>query len=78
MVLTGKQKAALLLMNVDAVTASELLKGVDAEVIQELAVELTYLDSAGLRNTRQSAEVARQRARPLVEKVHNALGLIPA
>lgn len=60
MVLTGKQKAALLLMNVDAVTASELLKGVDAEVIQELAVELTYLDAAGLRNTRQSAEIARQ------------------
>jgi len=60
MALTGKQKAAMLLMSLDAVTAAELLKGVKHEVVQELAVELAYLDAAGLRNSKQSAEVASQ------------------
>jgi len=59
-VLNGKQKAAMLLMSLDAVTATELLKGVDPEVVQELAVELAYLDAAGLCNSRQSAEIANQ------------------
>ncbi len=60
MVLTGKQKAAMLLMNLDVGTASELLKGIGPEVVQELAVELSYLDAAGYNNSRQSAEIARQ------------------
>jgi len=59
-VLTGKQKAAMLLMSLDAVSAAELLKGMDAEVVQELAVELAYLDAAGLRDSRESAEVTNQ------------------
>jgi len=58
--LTGKQKAAILLTTLDAVTAAELLKGVDAATVQELAVELSYLDASGYRDTRQTAEVARQ------------------
>lgn len=60
MALTGKQKAAMLLMSLDAVTASELLKGVHPELVQELAVELAYLDAAGLRNSKQSVEVVSQ------------------
>ncbi len=60
MVLNGKQKAAMLLMSLDAVSAAELLKGVNPEVVQEIAVELAYLDASGLRDTHQSAEVARQ------------------
>lgn len=60
MVLSGKQKAAMLLMSLDAATAAELLKGVDPEIVQELAVEVAYLDVSGFRNTVQSAEVARQ------------------
>jgi flagellar motor switch protein FliG len=60
MALTGKQKAAMLLMSLDAVTASELLKGVNPEVVQELAVELAYMDASGLRNSKQSAEVVSQ------------------
>ena len=60
MPLTGKQKAAMLLMSLDAATASELLKGVDAQVVQDLAVELAYLDASGHRNTRQTAEVVQQ------------------
>jgi flagellar motor switch protein FliG len=58
--LTGKQKAAMLLMSLDAATAAEMLKGVDPKVVQELAVELSYLDSAGYRNSREMAETARQ------------------
>jgi flagellar motor switch protein FliG len=58
--LTGKQKAAMLLMSLDAVTATELLKGVNPELVQELAVELAYLDAAGYRSGKQSTQVARQ------------------
>lgn len=60
MSLTGKQKAALLLASLDPATAAELLKGVDARLVQDLAVELSYLDAAGHRNARQTADVARQ------------------
>ncbi len=60
MPLTGKQKAALLLTTLDPATAAELLKGVDTGTVQELAVELSYLDAAGFRDTKQTAEVARQ------------------
>ncbi len=57
---TGKQKAALLLTSLDPASAAELLKGVDARMVQELAVELSYLDAAGHRNVRETTEVARQ------------------
>jgi len=50
----------MLLMSLDAATAAELLKGVDAEVVQELAVELASLDAAGYRSSRQSLRLARQ------------------
>lgn len=60
MTLTGKQKAAMLLLSLDAATASELLKGMDANVIQDLAVELGYLDASGYRNSKETAEVAQQ------------------
>ncbi len=58
--LTRKQKAALLLTSLDVATVGELLKGVDPKTVQELAVELGYLDAAGHRNARQTAEIARQ------------------
>jgi len=58
--LTGKQKAALLLTSLDVPTATELLKGVDTTVVQELAVELSYLEAAGYRNAKQTAQIARQ------------------
>jgi len=60
MTLTGKQKAAMLLMGLDAATAAELLRGLNTEVVQELAVELAYMDAAGHRSSKQSAEIARQ------------------
>lgn len=60
MALTGKQKAAMLLMSLDAVTATELLKGVNPDLVQELALELAYLDAAGYRSSKQSTQIARQ------------------
>jgi flagellar motor switch protein FliG len=58
--LTGKQKAAMLLMSLDAATATELLKGINPELVQELAAELAYLDANGYRSDRQSTQIARQ------------------
>jgi len=60
MALTGKQKAAMLLMSLDITTVTEMLKGLDQKVVQELAVELSYLDAAGLGSNRQSTEIAKQ------------------
>lgn len=68
MALTGKQKAALLLTTLDAATASELLRGLNAQVVQDLAVELSYLDAAGHRNTQQTTEVARLFCKSLNEE----------
>jgi flagellar motor switch protein FliG len=58
--LTGKQKAAMLLMSLDAATAAELVKGLDAEVARELAVELAYLDAADIKSSGKSAKIVRQ------------------
>lgn len=58
--LTGRQKAAMLLMSLDPATAGELMKGIDQQVVQELAVEVAYLDAAGYRSSTQSMELARE------------------
>ncbi|MCX5634429.1 MAG: hypothetical protein NTW55_01110 [Planctomycetota bacterium] len=60
MPLTGKQKAAMLLLSLDASTAAELLKGVNHDVVQELAVEVAYLDASGFRSSQQSLEMVRK------------------
>ncbi len=54
----GKQKAALLLMGLDAPTAGELLKGMDSQTVQELALELAVLDASGYRDSKESMELA--------------------
>ncbi|MBN2589572.1 MAG: hypothetical protein JXA96_06905 [Sedimentisphaerales bacterium] len=60
MSLSGKQKAAMLLLSLDPVTASELVKGLDAQAMQELAVEMAYLNASGLKNNNESFEIAQQ------------------
>jgi flagellar motor switch protein FliG len=60
MALTGKQKAAMLLTTLDVATATELLRGFDTRVVEELAVELTYLDAAGLRNSEEIVAVTQE------------------
>ena len=60
MVLAGRQKAAMLLMSLDATTAAELLKGIDPEEIQEIAMELARIDASEQRNTKEQAKVVRE------------------
>lgn len=60
MALTGKQKAAMLLMSLDAATAAELVKGLDTEVVHELQDELAHLDVAGLKNSGRNARIVEQ------------------
>ncbi len=57
---TGKHKAATLLMCLDAETASELLKGIAPEEIQEIAMELAQIDASGQRDTKEQAKVAQE------------------
>jgi len=45
--LTGRQKAAMLLMGLDMPTVSELLKGLPPEEIQEIGIELARIDASG-------------------------------
>jgi flagellar motor switch protein FliG len=65
---TGKQKAAMLLMSLDAATAAELLRGIDAEGIQDIALELARIDASEKRNTKEQAQVAREFYNSLREK----------
>ena len=57
---TGKQKAAMLLMSLDAATAAELLRGMDTEGIQDIALELARIDASEKHSTREQAQVARE------------------
>ena len=66
MSLSGKQKAAMLLLSLDTATASELVKGLDSKAVQELAVELAYLDASGLKNNSEGFEIAQQFCNSLV------------
>ncbi len=65
---TGKQKAAMLLMSLDAATAAELLRGIDTEGIQDIALELARIDASEKHNTKEQAQVAREFYNSLREK----------
>ena len=58
MALTGKQKAAMLLTNLDAETAIKLLKELPPENIQEIGVELARLDASGYHDSKDVAKIA--------------------
>jgi flagellar motor switch protein FliG len=60
MTLTGKRKAAMLLMSLDAATATELVRNLDSKVVQELAVELAYLDLADFKSSNKGNRIVRQ------------------
>jgi len=60
MALLGKQKAAMLLMSLDTLTAVELLKGLDADEIQEIAIELARIDATGKRDVKEQAKIVRE------------------
>jgi len=56
----GKQKAAMLLLSMDAETVADLLKGMPAEAVQQIAMELAQIDASGRRDRREEAKVARE------------------
>ncbi|MDH7599105.1 MAG: FliG C-terminal domain-containing protein [Sedimentisphaerales bacterium] len=58
--LTGRQKAAMLLMGLDRSAAAELLKGLDPELLRMLAVEISYMDAIGLKDNTKIDQVARE------------------
>ena len=58
----------MLLMSLDAGTAAELTRGLDSEAVQDLAVELAYLDASGIRNSEQSTDIMQQFCSSLLAK----------
>lgn len=68
MPLTGKQKAALLLMSLDEMAAAELLKGLDNEGIQNVTMELAKIDASMQDNAKDQEAVAREFYRSFQEK----------
>ena len=60
MALKGKQKAAVLLSLLDSNSATALLKGLEPQLIQELAMEMASLDSSGKQDQTQEFEVAKE------------------
>ncbi|MHC4622757.1 MAG: FliG C-terminal domain-containing protein [Planctomycetota bacterium] len=60
MALVGRQKAAMLLMSLDTVTATELLKGLAPEEIQEITTQLVQLDASNERDKREQVKVVRE------------------
>ena len=50
----------MLLMSLDSATAADLLRGVDPRIVEELAVELSYMEAAGLHNPQQAGAVAQE------------------
>ncbi|MHC4571536.1 MAG: FliG C-terminal domain-containing protein [Planctomycetota bacterium] len=60
MAFTGKQKAAMLLMSMDAGTAAELLKGLPPDEVQQIALELARIDVSGQRDSKEEEKIARE------------------
>lgn len=57
---SGKQKAAMLLMSLDTMTAAELLRGLPPDDIQEIAVELARIDASEQHDLKEQARIARE------------------
>jgi len=56
----SRHKAAILLMGLDMETASELLKGLPSEKIQQLAVEMAQIETSGHRDQKKEAQVVHE------------------
>lgn len=67
MVLAGKQKAAMLLMSMEPSVATELLRGLPVEEIEEIGIELARLD-AKQRDAKEETKVMREFAQRLQKK----------
>ena len=73
MALTGKQKAAMLLISLDTATAAKLLEGLPADDIQKIAVEVAQIDASGQRSTKEEANVTREFSNLLQENQDQGL-----
>ncbi|HUS71992.1 MAG TPA: FliG C-terminal domain-containing protein [Sedimentisphaerales bacterium] len=73
--LTGRQKAAMLLMSLDTPTAAELLKGLEPEEIQEIAIELARIDAAEQHDTREQARVIQEFCKSLQDSQTQAFNI---
>ncbi|MBW8001505.1 MAG: hypothetical protein FVQ80_05735 [Planctomycetes bacterium] len=60
MALTGRQKAAILLMSLDATTAAELLKDIDPEEVQDIAMEIVQIDPEEQSHKKEQEKVVRE------------------
>ncbi len=58
--MTGKQKAAILLMSLDTITAVELLKGLPSEDVHEIGMELVRIEVSGRRNSEEEAKIVQE------------------
>jgi len=58
--LVGKQKAAMLLMSLDVATATELLKGLQPEEVQEIAMEIVQINASGQLDTKEQAKIVQE------------------
>ena len=58
----------MLLMSLDAATAAELLKGIDPDEIQDIAMELARIDVSKQHNPKEQAKVTREFCKSLQQK----------
>ncbi|HUT30686.1 MAG TPA: FliG C-terminal domain-containing protein [Sedimentisphaerales bacterium] len=58
--LTGRQKAAVLLMSLDTATSTELLRGLAPDEIEDIGIELGRLEASGERDAKEDARVVRE------------------
>jgi len=73
--LTGRQKAAMLLTSLDSSTATELLKGLPPQDIEEIGIELARLEGLGQRDGKEEVRVAREFLTSLAKGRNERAGL---
>lgn len=65
---TGTQKAAMLLMSLDTTTATELLKGLSSQEIQEIAMELARFQASNEISSNEQTQIAQEFYNSLQQK----------
>jgi flagellar motor switch protein FliG len=66
--ITGIKKAAMLLMSLDAYSATELLKGCQPDDVQKIALELATIDASDMRDTKEESRLAQEFCGRLLKK----------
>jgi flagellar motor switch protein FliG len=66
--MTGKRKAAMLLMSLDPGTAAELLKGMNTTIVHDIAVEVAYLEQSGYKAETGGGAVVKEFCETLVKR----------